>query len=200
MPRKNVHLILGEDEYARREKVDEIIASILSPDEQTYALTRYTVSELNNDVIGRMKILPFFATKQVVVISNIAKCKRKERELLLSYLTQPSTSTYIILEGDSFDGKDSLTRSLKEQCTIHTLKRDSGAHLEHAVHSYLKRENRKITADALQLLLERVGGSHSFLTAALNKVVMSAENGGTITEENFERIKDIIQAVVNQKK
>ena len=188
MNEKYVHLVLGDDEYARREKVDEIISSILSPDEQKHAVMRYTASELNEDVIGKMKVLPFFTTKQVIVISNIVKGKHKELELLLAYLKQPNSFTYIILEGDRFDGRDSLARSLKERCHIHLLKKDFDTNLGHVIYSYLKKEMRTITPDAAQLLLERVGGSHAFLTAMLNKIVMSTECGGTITEENITHV------------
>ncbi len=188
MKGKNLYLILGEDEYARREKVDEIVSSILSGEEQKYALARHSATELNDDIIGKMRILPFFASKQVVVINNIVKFKKRELELLLSYLKEPNQSTYIILEGNKFDGRDSLRDSLRKKCSVHILKKDFDTNLANVIHSHLKKENRKITPDAVQLLLERVGKSHSFLIAMLNKVIMSTENGSTITEENINNI------------
>ncbi|MBU1862639.1 MAG: DNA polymerase III subunit delta [Candidatus Omnitrophica bacterium] len=188
--KKHLYLIFGDDEYGRRKKIEEILSSLLTPEERTHALLRISALELDETIIAKMKTLTFFASKQVVLISDGEKIKQKQHELLRAYVDTPSVHTYVILEGNNFDDKDKQYRHLKANGVFVLCRRKTTQNFESDIYATLQHEGRTITPDASQLLVERVGGSASFLQIALEKILCATHKGAEVTEEVILQVVD----------
>lgn len=180
----HTHLILGDDEYARREEVEAILSRIFARLEERTpdSIRRVNAPEITEELLLSMKSLSFFVTKQVFIVSQIEKCKKKQLELLSAYLDRPVDFTYLILEGESFSGRESEVKTIKERATLHTLKKEYDSALRGIIFQKVKQCGCRIVPDAVETLLARSGGSASFLSASLDKIFLAVKTGDEITE------------------
>lgn len=189
--KKNCYLLIGDDNAARREKQESLIAAWLPENEKALGLTRLSAGEITEATISQMQVLPFFSTKQVFVISDIDAINAKAVEILSSYFEKTNAGTYVILEGKSFDGRSKVARVIKDNCTLLNFKMQKGGQdLRGRVSLALENAHRTYTPDAIQVLLERLGGNISFVDVAIEKLVLATQKGDMITAEHVRDVVD----------
>jgi len=180
--KNNFHLIISEDDYTRREEIEKIIAKVLpEKKDRTSALVRVSIQEFSEETIASMKGLSFFTSHQVFVLSTIEKAKKKQLELLAAYCDAPADFTTLILEGATFDGRDNQTKHIRERCTIHEIRKQYDSSQRGIIFEKVKKSGCRIHPDAVELLIERSGGSAAYLSSALDKLLLGVAGSTDIT-------------------
>lgn len=176
-----VYIICGSDEYARKSAIEEVVSEVISASQREAALTRYSITDFNESTIAQLKVPTFFADKQVVIVYGIERMKKKDIDIIRTYLENPSDHALLILEGETVP--EALNKLKDPNLYIRTSKRQFENELAHVAQSIMKKSDRHINPEALTLLLERVGGSESFLRSACEKLILSSERQTEITED-----------------
>lgn len=185
-----VYCVTGEDEYERKEEVDKVLSGLITADEKENSLRRLSASEIRDEHIAEMRSMSFFSSKQVFLIAGVNKIKKQASELLSAYLENPHDGTFLILEGTSIDGRSSLAKRIKSIGKLVQFKKPRNPDMRTEAMRLLKRQNRTIEPDALDLLAERVGGSSSFLSVAVNRLVMSVGKDQVIS---LALVRDVVE-------
>lgn len=188
---KNLHLILSDDDYMRRDTVQACIANALpKKDGRSHAVNRLSIHECSEDTIGSMKSRSFFSEHQVFIISLIEKAKKRQLELLDAYCQVPADFTTLILEGESFSGRDAHTKAIRKACVLHESKKQYESSLRGALFEKIKKSECRIQPDAAEMLIERAGGSLAYLVSAIDKIILSCGKGHEIT---CAHVRDLVE-------
>jgi DNA polymerase III subunit delta len=179
---KNLHLVIGDDEYMRRDEVEPCVLKALpKKEDRKNALHRFSVNEFSEETISAMKSLSFFSAHQVFIVSQVDKAKKRALELLAAYCQSPAESTTLILEGESFSGRDGQIKKIRAACQLHESKKHYESAVRGVMFEKLKKSDCTIEPDAAALLVERSGGSIAYLSSAIEKIILSCGAGTAIT-------------------
>jgi DNA polymerase-3 subunit delta len=191
----------GTDSYlldmCRKKIADAYVAEGL----RDWALTRMSARESGwQEVIGRAKMLPMLAPRQVIFVEDVASVERlsdKNRdeivELLGAYLDAPAPFTVLVLEAKSLDARLKFSKLLAEKAMIVELAVDdqSAALLAEQMAAEL---GAKIERVAAAHLAEMVNAEPARIRTEIEKLAAYTQGAGSIT------VKDVEALVVSERK
>ncbi len=166
-----------------------------------WALTRMSARESGwDEVIGRAKMLPMLAPRQVIFVEDVSSVERmseKGREevgdLVGAYLDAPAPFTVLVLEAKSLDARLKFSKLLAEKALIVELKvsEDDAANLAQHMAAEL---GAKIDRIAAAQLVELVNGEPARIRMEIEKLVAYTQGNASIG------LKDVETLVVSEKK
>jgi DNA polymerase-3 subunit delta len=191
----------GTDSYlldmCRKKIADAYVAEGL----RDWALTRMSARESGwQEVIGRAKMLPMLAPRQVIFVEDVASVERlsdKNRdeivELLGAYLDAPAPFTVLVLEAKSLDARLKFSKLLAEKAMIVELAVDeqSAALLAEQMAAEL---GAKIERVAAAHLAEMVNAEPARIRTEIEKLAAYTLGAASIT------VKDVEGLVVSERK
>ncbi len=179
------YLLYGTKDYLINETISKIIE-------------KYEISEINisryeslNDSLRKIvedcQTIPFFGDNKLVIINNCTYFNRVKNneddiKLLLDYLTNYSKTTILIIiaRSESIDNTKKLTRKIKEVGKIIECNNKSvGTTIKQMFKDY------KISSDATDLLISRVGDDIDILAMEIEKLKAYKYDEKQITKEDI---------------
>jgi DNA polymerase-3 subunit delta len=107
-----VWLWSGPEDYLKEELFRHLAARVIQEGTATFNLNRYRAGQDDVKVaLGTCRTLPMMGDRRLVLIADVEKTPRGDREDLLAYVARPAQETVLILNGERPPG-DSLNRSL----------------------------------------------------------------------------------------
>jgi len=166
-----------------------------------WALTRMSVRESGwEEVIGRAKMLPMLAQRQVIFVEDVSLIDRmsdKGRDevvkLLTAYFEKPAAFTVLVLEAKSLDARLKFTKLLADKALIVELEvtPDAATALAEQMAAEL---GAKIERVAAAYLAEIVNSEPARIRMEIEKLAAYAKGAPTIT------LKDVQTLVVAERR
>ena len=177
----HVYLLYGEEAYLRKQYRDKLKCALVSPDD-TMNCSIYAGKDINvNEVVDMAGTMPFFAERRVIVIENSGWMKTGN-EKMVDFLKHIPETTVCDVQDEN------------------TLKK--------WIMGLLKKENKLITPDALNLLLDRTGTDMENIRHEVEKLICYKYEEEGITAKDVEelctvrvqnKIFDMVEAVADKK-
>ena len=171
-----VYCLYGEEAFLKRNYKNLLKEAILGDD--TMNFQSFYGKETNlTEIISLADTMPFFAEKRLILVENSGLFK-KDPEPLASYLPTMPESTVLLFVEEQVDKRNKLYKKVKDLGYVAELSRQPESQLKTWIFQILKRENRKITKGAMELLLSSVGDDMELIKHELDKLIAYTEGRG----------------------
>lgn len=184
---KQIYLLFGEEAYLVRQYRDRLLAAMLGGGDPMN-VNRYEGKGVPvAEIIDMAETLPFFADRRVILLENTELFKTGG-EKLAEYLKAPAESSSFIMAEREVDKRSSLYKTVKKAGYAAEFGRQDAKTLERWVLGILKKENRQISPQTLQLFLEGCGNDMENIRRELEKLLCYTLTKDTITAEDVAEI------------
>ncbi len=203
----NLYLLYGEEAYLRKQYRDNLKNALISADDSMNC-TVYSGKDINvNEVIDMAGTMPFFAERRVIVIENSGWLKSGNEKMAEFVKSIPDT-TFIIFVEEEVDKRNKLYKAVTSKGYAALCEMQDEAMLKKWIMGLLKKENKLITADALNLLLDKTGTNMENIRREVEKLVCYKYYDEGITAQDVEelcivqiqnQIFEMVEAVAQKK-
>lgn len=194
-------VLQGTDSYlldmCRKKIADAYVPAGL----RDWALTRMSARESGwEEVVGRAKMLPMLAQRQVIFVEDVASVERMSEkgregvvELLGAYLDEPAPFTVLVLEAKSLDARTRFSKLLSDKALVVDLEvtMEAAAMLAEQMAAEL---GAKIERLAAAHLAEIVNGEPARIRMEIEKLAAYTQGAPGIT------LKDVETLVVSERR
>lgn len=206
----NSYLLYGEEAYLRKQYRDNLKRALV-PDDDAMNCNVFSGKEINvNEIVDLAGTMPFFAERRVIIVENSGLFKTGSNDRLLELLKNMPQTSYLIFVEEEVDKRGKLYKAVTANGYAALCEMQDDATLKKWIMGLLKKENKMITADALNLLLDKTGTNMENIKREVEKLVCYKYFDEGITAEDVEelctvqiqnRIFDMVEAVAvkNQK-
>ena len=204
---KQVYLLYGEERYLKNQYKNRLKKAIL-PEDDTMNFSAYEGKGIDvQQLIAQADTLPFFAEHRLILIEDSGFFKKACPELA-DYLPEMPQETILLFVEDDVDKRSKLFKAVKESGRVAELGRQDEKTLTKWVSGMIHKEQKKITADAMNRFLEMAGDNMENIAQELEKLLSytldkegielaDVEAVCTVTTEN--RIFDMLRAVAEKR-
>lgn len=202
----NVYLLYGEEAYLRRQYRDNLKKALVAEDDAMNCSV-YTGKDIDAgevaDIAGTM---PFFAERRVIVIENSGWFKSGNDKIAELVKTIPDT-TYLIFVESEVDKRGKLYKAVSSKGYAALCEMQDEATIKKWILGLLKKENKQITPDALNLLIDKTGTGMENIRREVEKLVCYKYYDEGITAADVEelcivqiqnQIFDMVEAVAQK--
>lgn len=202
-----IYLLYGEEAYLRRQYRDNLRKALV-PEDDTMNCSVYSGKDINtNEVVDLAGTMPFFAERRVIIIENSGWFKSGNEQIATLVKTLADT-TYLIFVEEEVDKRSKLFKAVTANGYAALCEMQDEAMLKKWVLGLLKKENKLITPDALELLLDKTGTSMENIRREVEKLVCYKYYEEGITAADVEalcivqiqnQVFDMVEAVAQKK-
>lgn len=205
----NVYLLYGEEAYLRKQYRDKLRQALV-PEGDTMNCSVYAGKDINvNEVADMAGTMPFFAERRVIIIEDSGWMKNGNDRITEIVKSLPET-TFLIFVEEETDKRSKLYKAITAKGYAALCEMQDEATLKKWIMGLLRKENKQITAEALNLLLDKTGTNMENIRREVEKLICYRYYDEGITVSDVEelcvvqvqnRIFDMVEAVAqkNQK-
>lgn len=206
----STYLLYGEEAYLRRQYRDNLRKALV-PEDDTMNCSIYSGKDINvNEVADMVGTMPFFAERRVIIVENSGFFKTGSNDRLVELVKNMPETSHIIFVEEEVDKRNRLYKAVTANGYAALCEVQDETTLKKWIMGLLKKENKLITADALNLLLDKTGTNMENIKREVEKLICYKYYDEGITAEDVEelctiqlqnRIFDMVEAVAakNQK-
>lgn len=181
-----IYLLYGEEAYLRKQYRDKLKSAIIGDDNMNYHY--YEGKNISiGEVIDQAETLPFFAQRRLIVIENSGFFKGGGEELA-SYLSEPAQTAYFVFVETQVDKRNRLYKTVSSKGSAVEFGIQDEATLKKWILGMLKKENKKISGQALDFLLEKTGTDMENIRRETEKLFCYCLDKEIITEKDIDEI------------
>lgn len=202
----NVYLLYGEEAYLRKQYRDKLKSALVSTDD-SMNFTAFAGKDINvNEVIDLAGTLPFFAERRVILIENSGWMKLGNDRVVELIKGLPDT-TFMVFVEEEIDKRNKLFKTIGANGYAASFDVQDEVTLKKWIMGLLKKESKLITADALNLLLDRTGTDMENIAKEVEKLICYKYYDEGITQKDVEelctvriqnKIFDMVEAVADK--
>ncbi|MFN3693829.1 MAG: DNA polymerase III subunit delta [Ignavibacterium sp.] len=186
---KPIYYIFGEDTFSfdyAKEIIEKAVAPQLASefDKETYYGSKNSYSE----IVSAASTFPFGDGKKFLIIKNAEKPKDKDK--LAEYAESPSEFTVMLLlhEGGLTKPDTEPYKTLNKLGELFESKEMKGDALVEWVKTYVKENQRNISDENAQLLIDIVGENRSLIELQLEKIFLFLDDKKEVTLESIQQL------------
>ncbi len=165
-----LYLLYGEESYLKNEYKNRLKKAVLSEGDMMN-FSAYEGKGIDvQQLISQADTLPFFAERRLILVENSGFFKKACPELV-EYLPRLPQETVLLFVEDEVDRRSKLFKLVEKAGRAVEMKRQKESDLRKWVQGILRRENRKVTEEALNRFLEMTGDSMENISRELEKLL-----------------------------
>lgn len=206
---KSIYLLYGEENYLVQQYKNRLKTAIIGDDTMNYAYFEGNKIDVEQ-LIDICDTMPFFAEKRLVIVENSGFFKTSA-EKLAEYVKQMPEYLHIIFVENEVDKRNRLYKAVNDKGYVCEMKYQDEAVLAKWIAGILQKENKKITRQAIMLLLDKCGVEMEQIYVELEKLICYCIDKEAIEEQDVEavcsmrtvgKVFDMVTAIAlhNQKK
>lgn len=190
-----VYLLFGEEAYLRKQYKDKL-KNALSADGDTMNCHYFEGKDVSvGEIIDLAETMPFLAERRVIVLENTGLFK-SGGEALAEYILNPSPTVFFVFAEAEIDKRSKLYKAVQSKgVSVEFAMQDENT-LKRWILGMIKRENKNISENALNMFLNKTGTDMENIHKELEKLFCYCLEKDFITEEDIEEI--CTQKVSNQ--
>ena len=190
---KPVYLFSGEEEYLKGDALRRIKDTLIKPEFSQFNYDLLAGKEIEGtELLNKLLTLPAGGGKRLILIRDAQKLNPSVKEKIIDYLKNPSQDACLILWAPKVDLRKKFYATIEKQGESIAFYPLRDRELSLWVRDYLSRRKRKISADALDLLMERVGNNLGEMAGELEKLFIYI---GKKNEINLEDVESLVGAI-----
>ena len=203
---KQIYLLYGIEDYLRKQYRDKLKNALLAEGD-TMNYQYYEGKDINvGALIDQAETMPFFADRRVLVIENSELFKRGG-EQLAEYLANPAETAYFIFVETEIDKRSKLFKSVRDNGRAIEFTAQDEQTLKKWIRGLAGKDNKRISEDALNVMLEKTGTNMENVRRELEKLICYCLDREEIRREDVEeicitrisnRIFDMINAIADK--
>ncbi len=202
-----LYILLGEDDFSRRQSLEEIKAgagdpSLLAANTTTFDGQQVTLDELRT----ACETVPFLTEKRLVIVNGLlrrfepksspgrqkkttraANNQQNEYKPFSTYIAKTPDSTTLVLIDGRISANSPLLKELSSQAEVRSFPPLREAKLRQWIQQQVREEGGSISPTAVNLLAKLVGSNLWIMTGEINKLVLFT-SGHRIGEEEVRMI------------
>ncbi|MEP0860006.1 MAG: DNA polymerase III subunit delta [Ignavibacterium sp.] len=186
---KPIYYVFGEDTFSF-DYAKSVIEKAVTPhlasefDKETYYGSKNSFTE----ILSAASTFPFGDGKKFLIVKNAEKPKDKDK--LAEYAESPSEFTVMLLlhEGSITKPDSEPYKTLNKLGEIFESKEMKGDALVEWVKSYVKENQRNISDENAQLLIDIVGENRSLIELQLEKIFLFLNEKKEVTLESIQQL------------
>ena len=185
---KPVYYLMGTEDYYIDAISSYIEQHVLTDVEKEFNQTVIYGADTDiANVINTAQRYPMMAEHQVVIVKEAQNIKNIED--LLYYVQKPLESTILVLchKQGTLDRRKKLAGEIEKIGVLYESKKLKDAQLPAFIENYVSKTGLKIDNQAVELMVEYVGGDLNRLTGELDKLAFSCKNSLIITADLVEK-------------
>lgn len=182
----HVYLLYGEEAYLRKQYRDRLREAIIGDDGMNSHY--YEGKNINlGEVIDQAETLPFFAERRLLILENSGLFKGGG-EQLAEYLKAPAPTAFFLLVETEIDKRSRLYKAVQSAgCAVEFAVQDEET-LKRWILGMIKKENKKITRQALEFFLEKTGTDMENIRREMEKLLSYCLDREAVTETDIDAI------------
>lgn len=191
---KPVYLLCGEESFLKQSYKKKLKEAIVGDDTMNYNYFEGKGLDVR-ELISLADTMPFFQEKRLILVEDSGFFKSASEELAEYLPSMPDTACIVFVE-DAVDKRNRLYKKVKDLGHIAEMKRQDSAQLARWAAAILSQNGRKITAQTMNLFLERTGEDMEQIRSELEKLISYTMGRDVVTAEDVEAITTV--QVTNQ--
>lgn len=181
-----VYLLLGEEDYLRKSYEGKLKNALIS-DDLNMNYTYYEGKNIDvNEVVDKARTLPFFNDRRLIIVEN-SEFFSTQNVLSDNISTFPET-TYLVFVEKKVDKRNKLYKQVKKLGTVVELRESSDKDLTKWIAVLLNKDNKKITTQNANYLLDKIGPEMFNIKNEVEKLVTYTRGRDIITKEDIDEI------------
>ncbi len=190
-----VYVLYGKDRFRLQQFIDAAADKLFTKDERELGIVKFDTSEtVLDEIVLEAESLPFFVERKLIVVRDavVFAAGGKEGgkldhhpEKLLRYIDNPLETSVImvVVHAEKLDERRKLVKTLKERGSLVPFPELDSSQLKQWMLKRAAGQQRKMSEDAADLLLARVGHSMQQLSQEVDKLCLHVGEGGVIDSE-----------------
>ena len=184
---KTVYLLYGEEAYLKKQYKDKLVKALVAEGDNMN-FSAYEGKGINpKEIIDLAETMPFFADRRVILIENSGFAKGSCEELA-EYMAESAESTCFIFVEEEVDKRSKLFKAITKAGKAVEFGEQNEELLIRWIVGRLKRENKNITREVLQLFMSKTGNDMGNIDRELEKLVCYTMGRDVIAAEDVEAI------------
>lgn len=183
---RRVYLLYGEEAYLKRNYRNRLKQAIAEDDSMNYHYFEGKGID-TRAVIDMAETLPFFADFRLLVLENTGFFKAGNEDMA-EYLKHIPESTIFIFNETEVDKRSRIFKAVKEAGYACEMVQQTESKLVPWVLNILKKENKKITNQGMQLLFSRTGNDMENISKEVEKLICYTLGREEILPEDIEAV------------
>lgn len=184
---KTVYLLYGQEAYLKKQYKDKLKRALVTEGDNMN-FSAYEGKNINpKEIIDLAETLPFFADRRVILIENSGFLKGACEDLA-EYMGEPSESTCFIFVEEEVDKRSKLYKAINKIGKVVEFGEQNEDLLIRWIVGRLRKENKNITRDVLQLFMNKTGSDMGNIDRELEKLICYAMDKDVIEAEDVEAV------------
>ncbi|HEA47411.1 MAG TPA: DNA polymerase III subunit delta [bacterium] len=155
-----VYLFSGEEEYLKEDALRRIKEALIKSAFLQFNYDLLSGKEISGtELLNKLLTLPVGEGKRLIVIRDAQKLNPFAKERIIEYLESPSRTSCLILWAPKVDLRKKFYATIEKQGESVTFYPLRNRELSLWVRDHLFRGKKRISVNALNLLIERVGNN-----------------------------------------
>lgn len=184
---KRAYLIYGEEKYLVRNIKDKLLKAIVN-DGDNMNFSKYSGKDCNEkQIIDMAETMPFLAEYRVILMEDTGWFKSANEDMT-SYIAEIPNNSVLIFVENEVDKRNKLYKQIKSNGYICECSRMNKSDLSKWILVTLKKENKNITRENMDYLLEKLGDDMDNIVSELDKLLSYTLNKEVITREDIDKV------------
>ncbi len=204
---KTVYLLYGDEAYLKKQYKDKLRNALSAPDD-TMNYAYYEGKDINaKAVIDLAATMPFLAEHRLIIMENTGFFKSANEDMVSFVKEIPETTCMIFVEQE-IDKRSRMFKAVKDAGRAIEMARQDEMTLKRWIMGTLKREQKNVTEQTLNLFLQKTGDDMENIEKELEKLICYCMDREAVTNADVEavcvtrvtnQIFDMINAIADRK-
>lgn len=184
-----IYLLMGEESYFIDALCEQLSQTILSPAEQAFnQITVYGKDSDAGQIVNLCRQMPMMGAYEVIIIKEAQQLQQIDK--LSHYTSQPQPSTILIIchKEKSIDKRSALYKQCLKEGVVFESVHPRDYEIKEWLAEFVAGKGLRISAKALQMLIDHLGCDISKISNELDKLVVALPAGTIeITDVHIEQ-------------
>jgi DNA polymerase III subunit delta len=181
-----VYLVLGPEDYLRREAVRMIRDRAVPPECRAFNFDEFSARETPAAAaLQAARTYPMMAPRRLVIVHDADEVEEADQEVYVAYAQAPESKTVLLLTASSLDRRTRYFKGLLTHGTFLEFPPLEGPTLEKWIADYVRSRGAKVSPKAVRILVEMVGSDLQTLIMEVEKVLLAVSSDRTVTESTL---------------
>lgn len=186
-----LYLFSGEEQFLIDEVVDALIDHAVDPSSKSFNLDIVYGGEIDvKDVVAIASSFPMMSERRVAIVRDADKLASSDasRDILMRYLDNPVPSTILVCIAPNADMRLAIFKAFGNHGLAVKFQKLHERAVPNWINRHVQKLGRKITYEACDLLLSRVGTSLAELSNEVDKILIYVGDKDFIDVDDVEAV------------
>lgn len=184
-----VYFFYGPEDFLIEQEIQKLLDSTLAPKERVLNLHLFRGEEHGSqEIVRAAETFPMFSKYRIVMVSDADRMDKEKVEAILEYIKKPSVSTCLILSGRTLGLWKDYRIEIGKVGKAVECSRLKGQVLSSWIKNKMAEQNKRLSEDAVEYLIEVVGDHLHDLENTLEKILLSVRVKKMIELSDVEEI------------